>query len=245
MEVPVRANLTSLFELQKVDKEIQALEEMKGDLPQQVEKLKRESDEIKKICENKKAELNEVKKNRALREVELKSFEDKLAKYKEQLYAVTSNKEYDAITLEIDAIAEKISTTEDEILKFIDQEDELSNSIRVFEPQIASLEENLNKKTNELKEKIAATEKEYESCKRHRDEISNSIKHQVLYQYERIRKGVGNSAVANIVSNACGSCFTTIPPQKLVEIKMMNELILCESCGRILIHINEKQTVLN
>ena len=35
--------------------------------------------------------------------------------------------------------------------------------------------------------------------------------------------------------NACGGCFNTITPQRLVDINSGNKLIICEHCGRIIV----------
>ncbi len=241
----MRANLSELFKLQTVDQELQSIEDTKGDLPQQLERLKNEINELKQDCENKKTDLTETTKQRAFSEGELNSFQDKLQQQKEKLYAVTSNKEYDAITVEIDTMQKKISEAEDSILEMIEKEENLTAALEDLEPKIASLEEDVIRKSEELNKKIAVTEKEFEEYKKQRDDISAKIKPAVLYQYERIRKGLGNSAVANISAYACGGCFSTIPPQKVVEIRTMSELILCESCGRILVHVNGKEVVPN
>lgn len=239
----MKGNLTGLVDLQKVDKELQALEALKGDLPQQVGKLRNELNAAKETYGSQRNELTEIKKKKALREVELQDFQGKAKKYREQLYAVTSNREYDAITTEIDAVDAKISDVEDEVLQFIEDEEILEQELANAEPEITALEENLDKTEKELNEKIQATEKEYEAFRRQRDEISESVERRVLYQYERIRKGIGNSVVAEIMNNACGSCFSSIPPQKQLEVRTMTQLIFCESCGRILVYTRKREAV--
>ena len=239
----MKGNLTGLVDLQKVDKELQALEALKGDLPQQVGKLRNELNATKETYGSQRNELTEIKKTKALREVELQDFQEKAKKYREQLYAVTSNREYDAITTEIDAVDAKISDVEDEVLQFIEDEEILEQELANAEPEITALEENLDKTEKELNEKIQATEKEYEAFRRQRDEISESVERRMLYQYERIRKGIGNSVVAEIMNNACGSCFSSIPPQKQLEVRTMTQLIFCESCGRILVYTRKREAV--
>ncbi|TDI83990.1 MAG: hypothetical protein E2O78_07135 [Caldithrix sp.] len=239
----MKGNLTGLVDLQKVDKELQALEALKGDLPQQVGKLRNELNAAKETYGSQRNELTEIKKTKALGEVELQDFQEKAKKYREQLYAVTSNREYDAITTEIDAVDAKISDVEDEVLQFIEDEEILEQELANAEPEITALEENLDKTEKELNEKIQATEKEYEAFRRQRDEISESVERRVLYQYERIRKGIGNSVVAEIMNNACGSCFSSIPPQKQLEVRTMTQLIFCESCGRILVYTRKREAV--
>lgn len=239
----MKGNLTGLVELQRVDKELQKLEELKGDLPQQIEKLRAELHEAKGTNDSRKEEFTEVRKSRAIQEGELKDLQEKAKKYREQLYAVTSNREYDAITAEIDAVDARISAVEDEILQLIETEETLEEALKTAEPEIAALEDNLERKEIELNKKIQATEKEYDALCKQRGEIAAELQQRVLYQYERIRKGIGNSAVAEISHGACGECFSSIPPQKQVEIRMMNQMLFCESCGRILVHVQEKEAV--
>ncbi|MDE5890324.1 MAG: hypothetical protein K2H10_04835 [Bacteroidales bacterium] len=36
--------------------------------------------------------------------------------------------------------------------------------------------------------------------------------------------------------NACGGCFSTIAPQRLIDIASNKKMIICEYCGRILVN---------
>lgn len=237
--------LNGLMQLQSVDNKLQTLEAIKGDLPQQIQKLKDELQSLKDQHEAEKNALSEAKKSKLHWEVELKVSEEKLNKYQEQLYAVTTNKEYDAITIEIDIAREKKDESENKILELLEEEETRTEEEKNLASQVEMLQGNLIEKEKELQGKIQATEKESLSYEDKRKELSSSIQRNVLYQYERIRKGLGNTAVVEVRNYACVGCFTTIPPQRVVEIRMMNQLILCESCGRILVHKSEKELVTN
>lgn len=231
----MKENLTGLIDLQKVDKELQELEALKGDLPQIVKSMKAELAARKSELENKSQSLAELRTKKALLEGELKVSQEKLNQYKEKLYSVTSNREYDAITLEIEGIEEKISNTEDAILELLTDEENLEQGVSDLEPAIEELEKGIAEKEEELAQKIRATEAEYARNEKLREELSGKIIRSVLYQYERIRKGLGNSAVAELKRGACTGCQSHVPPQRQLEIRMMNELILCEHCGRIMV----------
>ncbi len=227
--------MTGLVRLQKTDKELQALEELRGDLPQQVEEIKEQLEATRQSLAEKEAELGDVRKNKAMSEGELNDLQEKAKKYREQLYAVTSNREYDAITAETDAVAERISETENRILEFLEREDVLGQEITALQPQITELEEHLSQKETELQGKIRATEVEYEALQAQRKQLEESVGTRTIYQYERIRKGLGNNVVAELRNGACTGCFSYIPPQRQVEIKAMKQIHFCESCGRILV----------
>jgi len=231
----VKDNLTVLVDLQKVDQELQQLEALKGDLPQQLEKIIQKMSALTEIYGQKKVELSEALKNKAISEVDLESFQQKLTKYKEQLYAVTSNREYDAITLEIESVNEKMSGTEDVILELIEKEETLVEEIKNIEPELEALAEAISQKEKELATKIKATEVECKNFELKRVELCGKVIRSVLYQYERIRKGLGNNVVSQVINGACEGCRSNIPPQKQMEVRMMNQLILCEHCGRIMV----------
>ncbi len=241
----MKTALNSLMQLQSVDNKLQALEALKGDLPQQIQKLNDELQSLKDRHDAEKSALVEAKKSKLHWEGELETLDEKLNKYKEQLYAVTTNKEYDAITTEIDTAREKKDESEDMILALIEEEETRTEEEKNLAAEVEALQENLIEKEKELQEKIQATEKESLSYEDRRKELTASIQRNVLYQYERIRKGLGNTAVAEVRNYACDGCFSTIPPQRVVEIRMMDQLILCESCGRILVHKSEKELVTN
>ncbi|RMF62865.1 MAG: hypothetical protein D6743_11525 [Calditrichaeota bacterium] len=235
----MKTTLRSLIELQNVDRELHKLEAIKGDLPRRVKELKDELERTRTHLDQLKTEWNEARKMKVHWEGELKALQETQKKYQEQLYAVTSNREYDAITAEIDSMKEKIDEAETQIIENIEQEERLSKDVQEVEARLSDLEQELRERETELQEKIKATEKETSTFEKQRAEIISHITKPVLYQYERIRKGTRNTAVVEVYRSSCGGCFAAIPPQKLVEIRAMDKLILCESCGRILVYKND------
>jgi hypothetical protein len=232
-----------LIELQKVDNEIQTLEELKGDLPQKVKELRDEQTALTEQSDSQKKELEDTKLARLSRDGELKSFQEQLNKYREQLYAVKSNREYDAITLEIETIEQKIDEAETEILQYLEKEEKLTESIKNFDSQLGLLKDNLFTKEKELQNKIVVTEGQYQTLQGKRSELLKQTKRPILATYERIRKVRGRQTVVDLNKYACRGCHSAIPPQKAMEIRNMDQLILCESCGRILVYLNENEAV--
>ncbi len=235
--------LNNLIDLQKVDTELQHLEEQKGDLPQQVQKLKDELSRLKENFETQNSNLTETKRMKLHWEGELESLLQNLKKHQDQLYSVTTNREYDAITTEIDTIKEKINEAETEIIELMEQEDSLTAEVEDLGTQIETHEESLGGKEKILNEKIKATEASYKDWAGQREQIVAQLRKPILYQYERIRRVKGNTAVVTINKYACSACFSGIPPQKVLEVKEMNQLHLCESCGRILVSYDRREPV--
>lgn len=237
----MKNNLLVLIELQKVDNQLQALEELRGDLPQRVRELQDELKSLVLSSESQKKELEETKRLRLHLDGELKVLQDKLNKYRDQLYAVKSNREYDAITVEIETVEKKMDEVETRILEFIEKEEGLVAAHKNLEERIAQLNETLVAKEKELQEKITQTEAEYQEWQNQRHELLKQVRRPILATYERIRKVRGRNTVVELNKSACAGCYSAIPPQKAMEIRNMDQLILCESCGRILVYLNEHE----
>lgn len=235
----MKKELEFLTRLQSVDKQLYYLELSKGDLPKTITNLKSNQKELEKTIAESETEIEKTDQERRSIEGLISLAKDKLKKYQSQLYDVTSNKEYDAITHEIEMKKKEIDEGELQILE-LDQEKEclqtkLSESIEENE----QVEIELNAKEEELAKLLEATElKEIELC-HSREKIAVRLKKPVLSRYEKIRKAKSGIAVVPITRDACGGCFKTIPPQRIVEIERLKELIQCDVCGRILIPENK------
>jgi len=94
--------LKILYQLQIIDDQLDELEELRGGLPNAVkdleEQIKSFKDEIASMEKEKKASL----KTRNSNEAEMEKLADNQKRFKSQLYQVRNNKEYDALTKEID-----------------------------------------------------------------------------------------------------------------------------------------------
>ena len=84
------------------------------------------------------------------------------------------------------------------------------------------------------------TEKDEARLRDLRDKVVRKLEPRILANYERIKKAKNNVAVVSVIGNACGGCFKTLPPQRILEIRAMNRIYLCEVCGRILTWDEEK-----
>jgi predicted nucleic acid-binding Zn-ribbon protein len=172
--------------------------------------------------------------------MEIEAGNEKLKQYEEQLYKVQTNKEYDAISLEIDTKKMEIKELENKILQSLEDEEELKNNIEELVADLKKLEEQLSEYRNELSEIMQHTESEEARLANERQAIVSDIDRRYQNQYDRIRKAKGGLAVVPIKKNSCGGCFSAVPPQKIVEIREMNRLFTCEYCGRILIWLDEE-----
>lgn len=235
--------LKTLYELQNIDDQLDELEELRGDLPNAVEALKEKIDGIKADIVNKEKEQKESLKKRKENENEIEKLQENQKKFKAQLYQVRNNKEYDALTKEIDHTDELVSKLEAENDAMADLSKKLTDEIEEVKPMLDELNEEMKVKEADLKVIIKANEKEETKLREKRKEIETKVKKADLSAYMRIRKAKKGLAVSTIKRSACSGCHNIVPPQRQLEIRQNNKLFYCEYCGRILVSQEVSETV--
>lgn len=235
-------DFTALAKLQKIDIKLMELKAAKGDLPEKVEQLKLQLSELDDKLNGANAELEQTKKDFQENKSEIEQFTHKLNKYQEQIYSVKTNKEYDAITSEIEVIENKINELELAGIELLEKEEQVGNQVKELQSQLDDLNNIFSTKETELKEKMAQTETEEKNLAQEREILASSLDKKLYYQYERIRKGKNGIALAEVHNYTCSECYTTIPAQVTVEIRKKERMFVCEVCGRILVtpYLNKK-----
>jgi len=231
----VISRLTTLYELQHLDDQLDELEELRGDLPLTVNDLNSRMSEIQNQIDNKEAEKKEALAKQKDNEEEIERLEKSLKKFKSQLYQVRNNKEYDALTKEIDHSEEKTEKMQSENVELENIVEKSKIDIDELKPKLEELKEDLKNKEAELKKIIKANEKEEEKLKVEREKVVKNVKKSDYNTYMRIRKAKNGTAVATIARGACSGCHNVVPPQRQIEIRASKRLYICESCGRLLV----------
>ena len=235
-ELTVEEKLLNLYELQRIDTEIDKIKTLRGELPLEVQDLEDEIAGLETRIENLKVELGELDKTSSTRKMDIKKAEEAIKKYSEQLDNVRNNREYDALSKEIEFQKLEIELQEKRIREALkakaEKEALMEESKKRYEDKVSDLEA----KKGELNDIINETHKDEESLQTKSEELAATIDERLLTAYRRIRSNARNGlAVVTVDRDACGGCFNKIPPQRQLDIRSRKKIIVCEYCGRILI----------
>lgn len=227
--------LKTLYELQLVDDQLDELEELRGDLPSAVQELETKINSIKNDIGAKEKEKQESLVKREENEAEAEKLKSNQKKFKSQLYSVRNNKEYDALTKEIDHTDEIIAKLIAENDALADNSKKLAAQIEELTPMLDELQKGLEEKEADLGEIIKTNEKEEAKLREERAKIEAKAKKPDIATYLKIRKAKKGIAVATLKRSACSGCHNIVPPQRQLEIRRNNRIFFCEYCGRILV----------
>ncbi len=235
-ELTVEQKLRALFELQKIDSKIDEIKVLKGELPMEVADLEDELTGLQTRISNIEEEIKALEASIAEYKNARKDSESLIAKYNKQQDNVKNNREFDALTkeielqnLEIQLSDKKIKDTQEEI---VNKEAYLEESKAAIDVKVKDLET----KKVELEKIIEETDKEEKDLQQKFEKASSSIEERLITAYTKIKHAYINGlAVVKVERDACGGCFNKVPPQRQAEIKQRKKIIVCEHCGRILV----------
>ena len=235
-EITIAKKLLSLYNLQQICSQIDKIRVVRGELPNEVRDMEDELVGMQTRIEKNKEELEDLHKKVAEQDAKMKEAAALIKRYEDQQNNVRNNREYESLSKEIEYQKLEIQVAEKHKAKFAADIVLKLENIAEFEEKRKEIEDILAQKKNELADIIADTEKEEIELIEKAEELKKNVDHRLLNAFERIRNNARNGlAIVLIERDACGGCFSKIPPQRQLDIRLHKKIIVCEACGRIFI----------
>jgi len=231
--------LDNLIQLHETNERLKEIQELKGNLPELLNKLKIELEDINTNQNQNTTELNDLHSTITTHQVTLTDSNDKLKKYNDQLFNVTNTKEYEALILETDQLKGLIENLNQEMSDANTKISELEEMIESNQEAIKNLSSEITKNEKELSTEMAHTDKEEQVLLKNINGLNKKVDGNYLGQYTKLFNKYGQG-MAHIVRKSCNSCYTQLPAQTLVEIEYDKKIITCPSCSVFLYHKTEQ-----
>ena len=221
--------IKKIIDLHKLDQQILEINENKGALPNIIKEQEEQINELEVQLENSKNELKDTTTKIDNFSIESLVFNKKIEKYNDQIYSVKNIKEYEALLKEIDFLKSENDVILKELSNLKNVKDEYEVSIKDIKDKIENTESKLKFNNEELKVLSAETEVEEKELEENKKNLIKDIKNKhFLSSYN---EGTQNMKLSPLSRGACGSCFSTLPPQFVLNVKKMDKLYSCPSCG--------------
>lgn len=240
-ELSIAQKLLSLYYLQQIYSQIDKIRVERGELPNEVRDLEDSLEGMKTRIAKYQEDIKAIQDKIAAETVKTQESLALIKKYEEQQQNVRNNREYDSLAKEIEYQSLEIQLSEKNRTKYQAAIEVKEEETHNFEENAREIQEILTQKQNELEGILAETEEKEAELMKEADIYKAKIEPRLLSSFERIRKNARNGlAIVKIERDACGGCFSTIPPQRQLDIRLHKKIIVCEACGRIFI---DKQLV--
>lgn len=227
--------LEILVKIQSLTEEIRETAAELESIPLKIAKLEKEIEKADASFAEKKDRIQEIKKLYKMKEGDIAENDEKAKKLNQQVFSVKTNEEYRAILTEIEFLKQNNKKTEDEMMKLLEEEDQLKREIDKYGRETKEYVSKRNSEIEALKKRsLELEEKKKIDSYAYEDDLKK-LPVDVRKVYVRIAKARGN-AICLVTDNTCTGCYANLTHQFLNDLKKHDRIILCESCGRILIY---------
>lgn len=237
--LPVEEKLKNLYELQEVNTKLNNIKKLQGELPLEVSELERDINALDNRIAKLEEEYKELQVSVTQYENQIKESEALIERYNKQQKDVSNNREYEALSREIELQNLDIQLANKRIRE---TQQKISNKELTLEASRQKRQEkeaDMQLKREELERITAKTEKDEQKFLRKEKRARKKIDDNLLEIYDSLADTYKNGlAVVTVERDACGGCYNQVPPQTQLELGQRKRIINCEHCARILVASN-------
>jgi len=243
-ELSISDKLKQLYNLQLIDSEIDEISILKGELPIEVSDLEDEIAGLETRKERLQSNIEHLEGELSKHKTNIKEAEGLITKYEKQMDNVKNNREYDALSKELEMQRLEIQLSEKRSREGSSQVAAKKETLKNVTTRLTEKQEALKDKKVALGKIIEKTEKEELKLKKQSTKAQKGIEERLMKSYRKLRGAYRNGvAVATVQRGSCGGCYNQVPPQIQLELGTRKKVIACEHCGRILVDENILEAV--
>ena len=230
----MREQLGLLWELQRIDLNLKHIKEERDRFPKEMKRLEESQNIEKERIQKEKEKIELLEKERRKKEGHLNTEFEKIKRAESRMMEVKTNKEYQALLSEIEAIKEANSRKEEEILQVLEEIDELKKDLLKREKEMATHLEKIEAQRKLIQDKMVKGEGEWKRRMERREVLTKQIESSLFKLYNTLKEKRQGISVVRVKQETCQGCFVNIPPQMFIEVQKNNAIIRCPNCNRIL-----------
>jgi uncharacterized protein len=227
-------NLKALVALQAIDIRIRDLEKDNEHIPVRLKQIEEVLTKQRTELGNQRNALDEAEMARRLLEGDLKAEKDKIKKWESRLNDLKNNRDYQALSREIEAARKANLGIEDEILRKMQEIEDLKASSTAVAEELVRLEQELSAERQQLEQRLQKVNEQIAGEEVGRRQAVEKIEPRWFKQYEMIRKRRDGVAVVPTLDEHCRGCHMGIPPQLYNIVLKGQEIESCPHCHRII-----------
>jgi predicted nucleic acid-binding Zn-ribbon protein len=231
----LNADLRALIRLQQTRDRITSLTtRIETEIPTHIAELETALREIRERVEEGQSAIEVAQKERARLELDLKSADEKISKYKAALMQVKTNDEYRAALNEIDYTNRTRSDLETRVLELMEDVDQRRQELGGLELELEAEDERIRADRKVLEEERENLIAERAAEEKIAADIEDGLSRQLVQAYQRIAAVRGGVALARADKGVCIACNMRLRPAVYQTVKRNERVVTCDSCGRIL-----------
>jgi hypothetical protein len=230
-----------LIELQEIDKQIMQLESRLEEIPNDIRAIEEDYRFFEESFINAEKSLKNIQVQKKDKDNDIQSIEEEIKKHQMELNNLKSNDAYSAVLKAIEICNEKKRAAEDEILAMMEKEEQLIAVRKDSEKKLKEKKDSSVRAIAELNSEIQRLKTLLEETNGLRAEATNNIEQGILYKYENLKRRKHGIAIVPLEEDSCGGCHVMFTAQQVSNVIRGNELVICNTCMRI-VYFDEKKS---
>ncbi len=227
--------LEQVSKLQNLDMRILELKREVAQLPKQIAEIEKQLEAHTKKLDAEKAVLAANQRERKQKELDIQTAQQKISKLKDQMLQAKNNEQYRAFQHEIDYAQNEISESETRILQLMEESEPLEKNVKAAEVALGAERKHVDEQKQKAKAQTTSDEKEIAERAAELRTLLGVMPPNLKQACERIRKKHNSPQVmAEVVDGRCTACRIALRAQYFQDLKVKDDVLYCESCGRIL-----------
>jgi predicted nucleic acid-binding Zn-ribbon protein len=227
-------DLALALRLQALDRKIASLQNEIATLPKHIAEIEKRLEAHTRRLEAERAALAANQRDRKKIEGDVQAHQQKAAKLRDQMLEAKTNEQYRAFQNEIAYAEGEVRRAEDRILDLMEQSEPLEKNLKTAETELKKEQQHVESEKKRARERTAADQKELAEISAERKAIADGMDAKLYAHYERIRRKTKNTAIADATEGRCDACQIALRPQFFQDLRRGDQVLFCESCGRIL-----------
>ncbi len=230
----MNADIQRLIDLQRLDSIAIEAQKRVAEEPERLKALDAKLESARVRVVEAKDRLTASQTARRDIEKEVAVHQTRLSKYRDQLMAVKTNIEYQAMQREIEFAQHEVKALEDKILERMLEADEQATALKQAETALASEQKAVDAEKRSLAAEVAAKKDAIAKVGAERIDVIRALDPKVLAVFELVASRRNGVAVAEARDGICTICHVRLRPQVFNTVRRNEEVIQCDSCNRIL-----------
>jgi predicted nucleic acid-binding Zn-ribbon protein len=227
-------DLERIIALQQLDSANHDAQRRLAQEPEQLQAFEARLDAAKAAVAAAKERLADNQNARRVIEKDVAVHQGRLSKFRDQLMAVKTNVEYQAMQKEIEFAQTEVKTHEDRILERMLEADDLTAAVKRAETESAAEQKSVDADRKAYATELAAVREGLARNTAERAELVRALSPQVLATFELVAKRRQGVAVAEARDGICTICHVRMRPQVFNSVRRNEAIVQCDSCQRIL-----------
>jgi predicted nucleic acid-binding Zn-ribbon protein len=222
-----------VIQLQSLDQRAAALEKEVAALPKHIATIEKTLEGHLRRLEADKAALVANQKERKKIEGDIQMNAQKISKLRDQMLGAKNNEQYKAFQHEIDYAEKETRKSEDRILELMTESESLDANVKTAEAALKEEKAVVEGEKSGARERTAVDQKQLDQLRGERATLAAKLSRPAMAAYDRIKKKHNGSVVAEAAGGRCLACQITLRPQYFQDLRRGDQMMFCESCGRI------------